>query len=88
MNNVLARYSQKWRPANSMQVLELIGTCYGVFLSSIMKLCLLPLECVPHPNGRLTLAEMPAVTEEHADAVLIKDVSDSEVSAPKAMSAP
>jgi hypothetical protein len=61
VNNVLARCSSFWRPANGMQLLELLGTCYGVFLSSIMKLCLLPLECVPHPNGRLTLDEMPAV---------------------------
>jgi hypothetical protein len=63
LNNKLSsvRLSKRFIPLSRHGVLEILGALYSIFIGSIVKQCLLPFECVKHPNGRYTLAAMPDV---------------------------
>jgi len=46
---------------SSPVLLRFLGIGYSVLFGSIVKICLIPFECTPNPNGRNNLASMPYV---------------------------
>lgn len=62
LHNVLVKCSPRFgTPVVGSQLWELALSVYQILLAQVVKVCLLPLECQAHPNGRSTLAEMPDI---------------------------
>jgi hypothetical protein len=61
LNNSLALRVKAIKPISGAALREVIGSVYGIFIGTIVKQCVLPFECVKHPNSKYSLAAMPDV---------------------------
>ena len=88
LNNILARVTTRWQHASWTSVLQLAGIAYSTSMTSIVKLCLLPLECVEHPTffslidqensnttTSFTLVGMPSVECFHGEQKILTPVA-------------
>merc|ERR1719359_394671 len=61
LNNCVALLLKTFTPISWAAILELVGGLYGILIGTIVKQCLLPFECLRHPNGKLSVAAKPDV---------------------------